>query len=538
MSVIAWEHSCYGQTYNTPNFVPKYKLYSEYGLEGGIYGDLPYWDVPKDTEGLTVLAPVPAFRSPDDSKVRVFAHYFDKAGNLKEGHNEGSIDTLKARFGAPTGTYRAQMQSSLRTVMVFPSEGDPYFLKFAGDRYVKTTSSKDLTEKAVTTSFLRGKRLESNPNLLGDSSGILWPDSRKVPAAGPATLSYLANGTHHIAFRPFHLSIYKGAWKPNDHVLALHVLLSKEFGESTLGKKVTGSTPTARQEWVRQKFLPMLAKFIVDSGFRQGVHFEIHAQNIDLLVDGDTGEIKHFFVKDTLDALEDPLVKLVNGFEGEKLKGVRNLGWMNEVGLELKSGAAPHHLTGWYWAWFFQKTFGLFGNKDFPNTQKAFDSAPLNLWLGESLKVEFRKLLSERGIPTEQLKRGASWNRLANSAEADVQDLLTSLHYLFIEWHFSKGPQRFRKSSASEANTIRARLAEARREIVSTAPKGQFNLDAPGTAFGTFRGFPAAVRYGTGERIERVDLFFAGHDVNLCDLCIDSFDEIDDGARVVDPGAD
>lgn len=61
-----------------------------------------------------------------------------------------------------------------------------------------------------------------------------------------------------------------------------------------------------RAEWIRQEYLPKLARFNAELNFHQAIYTSAHTQNLMIEIDPKKGSIESFFFKDLADDLYDP----------------------------------------------------------------------------------------------------------------------------------------------------------------------------------------------------------------------------------------
>ncbi len=356
LAIAAWRYSCYVQHFNTTETkvggrppVPLAEVYPIRNSTSGrpsssLFGEMPYWELPLGT--LPGGGSLELLKAGEDSiagtlldagagKVRVFGHYLDGE----------SRSALKRKLGEPTGTMPAYVQSSLRTVLVIPPNAPPAFVKMSGDGLVKELDKapppnadgegaavdesaarrsrilrlgwyKFLDRPEVINSVVRGGKYIKTPGYVVDTAGLLVDGiERKVRMEGP--LAEERASTYHVLYRPFPLGegLGKVPFVDGDFMLAAHSLFSRAFLQTALGKKILGNNP---REWLERTFMPELGRFLVRPLYSSGLHTEVHGQNVDFLFDAQ-GRLKASFVKDVVDAADDPLMNLLRGATGKDL---------------------------------------------------------------------------------------------------------------------------------------------------------------------------------------------------------------------------
>jgi hypothetical protein len=284
-------------------------------FKGQLEGQVPFWDV--DPATVTADADDPARPRVDlvglaqgspfvtrDGKLRIYTHYLNRTARKQ----------LEETFGKPTGHVAAMMTSSFRTIILFPEDGVPFQLKFSGDEATPWGASKQLPEKQVRTSIERGLRLRKNPRVVPELAGLVIGDGRGKPRFG--ALGKLARrlqrprGTLgaglNVIYRPLPMPV-----QPGDRLITWHVLMSPEFRNSPRGRAMFRPYGGA-EAWFRTQAAPAVADILADSLLDSFAHFELHSQNVDLLV-GKDGTVRQAYAKDLLDIMHDPAAEAASG---------------------------------------------------------------------------------------------------------------------------------------------------------------------------------------------------------------------------------
>jgi hypothetical protein len=249
-------------------------------------GKLPYWDIEAniaDVKVIGLLKGSPLITS--QGKLRIFCHYLDRR----------AIECLKKHYGLPSGKMLGRMTNSGRTVMVFPDRSIPFMLKFSGDFLPPEQGfNNTLGAQNIRQAIANFVQQCSNPHLTPEPVGIVIPKinlaflHRKLPA-------------------PRDDRIY-----PDDVLLGTQVVLSSVFASTKLGKCIFSLTGS-QDAWLENIFAPKMGELIDDSLQRRVAHLELHPQNLDLLINTKTGEIRHLFVKDLEDMYQDPAAAAATG---------------------------------------------------------------------------------------------------------------------------------------------------------------------------------------------------------------------------------
>jgi hypothetical protein len=237
-----------------------------------VHGDVPYWDIPANKVSLYGDPKGSPFLQPD-GRVRVFVHYMDAA----------RIKRMTRAFGAESGAVPAEMQSSARTLVLFPKKKRPFMLKFDGSWIAEELGD----EKSLDEDDLR-KATELSARHRGDP--------RYIPE--PAGLYVEGNA---VLYRDLPIS-------PADH-------LSK--GDSLW---VLHSLLAARpaQAWASDELAPALSELLLNSIFNHAEHPVAHAQNLDAHLSS-RGRLKALKLKDREDDVGDVAMTAALGLDKNDL---------------------------------------------------------------------------------------------------------------------------------------------------------------------------------------------------------------------------
>jgi hypothetical protein len=198
-----------------------------------LHGQVPFWDVPA-AKARVVLSSTDVdhpFHA-GDGKVRIFAHYADAA----------RIAELQRKYGAPAGHVDAELQSSKRTLLLFPEDGVPFFLKFDG-RWAAPSGAGDdprmakpLRAEHLERAAARTRQTQGNPFFTPEPAGLIA-------------------GDHCVLYRELPLSSLSA--RGGQRLLPLTALLSGPFAATGEGKRIFGADPDA---WFARELAPHLAK--------------------------------------------------------------------------------------------------------------------------------------------------------------------------------------------------------------------------------------------------------------------------------------
>jgi hypothetical protein len=249
-------------------------------------GNLPYWDIEVNSAEIKIIG-----ESKDSSlmtgagKLRIFCHYLDHRAS----------DALREYYGVPSGKMLGRMTNSGRTVMVFPEQESPFMLKFSGDFFPPELGfNNTLAARNIRQAVENFTQQRTNPYLTPEPVGIVV-------------------STVKLAFLQRALPAPRGQEIQSDDVLlGTQVIFSDAFAATNLGNRIFSRLGT-KDAWLEHVFAPKIAELIDDSLQRRIAHLELHPQNLDILIDTKTGEIRHLFVKDLEDMYQDPVALAVTG---------------------------------------------------------------------------------------------------------------------------------------------------------------------------------------------------------------------------------
>ena len=242
-------------------------------------GKLPYWDIEASTTDVEIIGSLEDSRlKTSEGKLRIFCHHLDLRAKK----------CLRENYRSPSGEMLARMTSSGRTVMVFPHDSIPFMLKFSGDFFATELGFNNTLEaKNIQQAIANYSQQKSNPYLTPEPVGIVIPKinfaflQRALPLPRGERIDY------------------------HDVLLGTSVILSDAFASTKLGKSIF-SPMGSKERWLKKVFARKIAELIDDSLQRKVVHLELHPQNLDVLVNTKTGELRHLFVKDLEDMYQDP----------------------------------------------------------------------------------------------------------------------------------------------------------------------------------------------------------------------------------------
>ncbi|MBK8011861.1 MAG: hypothetical protein IPK13_10965 [Deltaproteobacteria bacterium] len=304
----------YAEDQRTFNSRPNERLNDHPLYRHNLYGDVEYWDVDRNDPDVKLMgfADLSPFRTPD-GKVRIFSHYLDFRGR----------EALRDAHGDPSGSVPAEMTASYRTLVLFPETEAPFMLKFSGEWHAP---KKRLEPKQARISVERSHHLRR--------ATFLTPE----PAA-------LTTGRLTVIYRPIPRPRRK-ALAPNDALIPLSALNSKEFAESPRGRRLF-ARHGSQEAWLTRELAPQLARILWKSLRSSFAHLELHSQNIDLLV-GASGKLKQTFIKDQLDIMHDPGAQLASGMPVQNVAALRADEWgnMGEANARFDTSTFYRHFLG------------------------------------------------------------------------------------------------------------------------------------------------------------------------------------------------
>src|SRR5205085_1799184 len=89
------------------------------------------------------------------------------------------------------------------------------------------------------------------------------------------------------------------------------VMMSSEYRKSPAMRAILARHGGARR-WFRDQIAPAVADLVYRSMFESFAHFELHSQNVDVLL-GPDGDVLELFVKDLSDVVHDPAMEAASG---------------------------------------------------------------------------------------------------------------------------------------------------------------------------------------------------------------------------------
>jgi hypothetical protein len=327
---LAVYYLCASQEYNfegsfrrKPAVFKTFKSMQKSGMDLRGFFDFPYWEVEgkstqKDaTHKLEVLGGQFFCTGQDPSpcaRVRIYVNP----------HDGLHYRLFRERFGEPVGATPGLLTTSFRTALLLPPDKPPFFVKLTG-QVLLLSPFKALPSIEVKASVLRSRNLSASmPGLFPDHSGVLFAaDFLPGPAAifpdtdvagfqeknGVTPEKRIYN--QHARDFPRFDRVAHGSSKVL--LVAGHTLLSESFLDSGMGQLLVGHGQKAQEEWIARWVWPATIRFILESMFQNGVHFETHFQNLDFLIETDSnGQTQNVtpLMKDLGDVVEDPIIMI------------------------------------------------------------------------------------------------------------------------------------------------------------------------------------------------------------------------------------
>jgi hypothetical protein len=419
------------------------KILSRRGLK--LSGKLPYWNIESETADLDVIGLIegsPLLTS--EGQLCIFCHYLDQR----------AFDRLRECFGQATGKILARMTSSGRTVMVFPQETSPFMLKFTGDFFPpKLGFNNTLDAKNVRQSVENFLQQWSNPYLTPEPVGIVMPKiqfaflQRRLPAPRDEEIG------------------------SDDVLLGTQVILSDAFASTQLGKRIF-SQISSKDAWLENIFAPKIAELIDDSLQRRVAHLELHPQNLDILINTRTGEIRHLFVKDLEDMYQDPAAVAATGQLPRSLNITRDraFGILGEY-------RSRFSLDRFYWE-FLGQTLG--------EEQHSTRNAVAN-WLRERARYRYRE---------QDLRLYSEYAKLFGNQRGDLFNTIAAIRDLNVKIDLQN---HFQKNESA-----RHELTKSEGTVISTSRLKAFTFSTtqPNLEFGYVGNIPVAISRDANGLIE------------------------------------
>lgn len=210
---------------------------------------------------------------------------------------------FRARFGEPTGQLRAVPISGHASFAVQEPVSGKYFVFKMNRRF----ENKD-----------RGHR-----NYFGKArSGLVNSTSLRQDEANELALPYHFPESLHFGLKHSdgdinlqsilvrELDPVSGSLETNEVVLPVHALLDPRSG---LVDQMAFQLGYSREHWIRWEYLAELARFMAFLHFQMGYAHESHTQNLNVIVNIQTGRISRFVLRDMQDCSVMSLVRLLQG---------------------------------------------------------------------------------------------------------------------------------------------------------------------------------------------------------------------------------
>ncbi len=419
------------------------KILIRRGLQ--LSGKLPYWDIAPDAAELEIVGLVeisPLITS--SGQLRIFCHYLDRR----------AWECLRELYGSPSGKMSARMTSSGRTVMVFPQDTSPFMLKFTGDFFPPELGFNNTLEaKNIRQSVENWLQQWSNPHLTPEPAGIVIPNIQ---------LAFLQRALP---------APRNGEIGSDDVLLGTQVVLSDAFASTQLGKRIFARMGS-KDAWLENVFAPKIGELIDDSLQRRVAHLELHPQNLDILSNKRTGEIRHLFVKDLEDMYQDPAAVAAAGQLPQKLHITRDrvFGILGEY-------HSQYSLERFYWE-FLGQTLG--------KQQCSIQNAVAN-WLKERARSRYRE---------HNLHLYPEYAKLFGNQQGDLFDTIAALRDLDVKLNLNN---RFCKNESA-----RHELTKSEGTIISTSRLKAFTFtpSLPNLEFGYVGNIPVAISRDANGLIE------------------------------------
>jgi hypothetical protein len=408
-------------------------------------GNLPYWDIDTNSAEIEVIGQLEdSFLMTEAGKLRIFCHYLDLRAS----------GALRECYGVPTGKMLGRMTNSGRTVMVFPGREIPFMLKFSGDFFSPELGfNNTLESRNIRQAVENYTQQYTNPNLTPEPVGIVISTAK-------------------LAFLQRALPTPRGHQiKSDDILLGTQVIFSDDFATTAMGKQIF-SRLGSKDAWLEHVFAPKIGELIDNSLQRRVAHLELHPQNLDILVDTRTGEIRYLFVKDLEDMYQDPVALAATGKYPLALHITRDrlFGVLGEY-------HSKYSLDRFYWEFLGQTT----GYKQ---------------GLMQHIIADFLKLKAFQRYQGRDLTIYPEYVKLTGDCQADLFDIIAALRDLDIKCNLANHFQE-NVSACDE-------LTESIGIIVSTSKLKAFAFTPtlPNLEFGYVDRIPVAISRDTNGSIE------------------------------------
>lgn len=249
--------------------------------ERGLRGSVPYWDIAQlgQNRALTVFNGVG-----DCSEVSfVTPHLWDK----------DCWHALEEQLGPPHGFLQQDVLVNCRSVLATFSDREPVVLKYS--RF-EPPDEKSLPAEKQKKVFLANReisqQLTDEEHFLNETSGLFFE------SADRRIFFYQL-----IRPLPFSNMMLDG----QDLYLPLFAVYSPQLKGTKLGELVYGANPD--RDWFRENVIHPLLQLVFQSFFKLGIHFELHQQNLNLVLRN--SGLRALLVQDFYDVLEDPVAQVL-----------------------------------------------------------------------------------------------------------------------------------------------------------------------------------------------------------------------------------
>jgi hypothetical protein len=213
-------------------------------------------------------------------------HFADKSGQ----------DLLTKLLGAPDGWMNQQMLTNRRTVVAKIESEDYFLLKFPNLNLQLPTMSFEKYLNIFNYNLSVGERLKSEDKILKENKGSLLTFE-----LDSVSFAYY-NIQRTIPFQNMKLD-------GSDLFLPLFSLYSPMLKKTEFSEKIYGTDDFIN--WFQKNISEKLINIVLDSYFNLGIHFELHQQNISVLLQNQS--VSDLFVHDLFDVIEDPIYQALLG---------------------------------------------------------------------------------------------------------------------------------------------------------------------------------------------------------------------------------
>ncbi|AGH96806.1 ferric iron reductase [Pseudobdellovibrio exovorus] len=312
----------------------------------GLHGKTPYWQLtPQRLKHPAVSSVV------DNPFPYLSAHLWDRS----------ALRLLEKTFGPADGFLTQEVLVNLRTICAFAEDAprgsnkgvfcDPTLLKFS---HYQKDEARDLSPAVRKGIFLANIEmshlLKDNPVFLNEHSGTTFdlPDEN----------TFFYQLQRQLPFEQMQLD-------GQDLYLPIFAIYSQQLRQTALEKLIFGATVSSAQSstdylaWFKQNVARPLMRVIFDSFFKYGIHFELHQQNLTVLLR--QAQTESLFVQDFYDVLEDPVAQaLLKPFDAEAIVTRQRapLGLCNEMGFASDEQGPKSLLAIGSWYRLFLRDFG------------------------------------------------------------------------------------------------------------------------------------------------------------------------------------